>query len=150
MTGSQKGIKVISILAIIGGILLVLMSILGLVIGGAGMYEVGTQLDAGAEMAGSVADTAAGGIMLVVVSVLGIITGICDFITAGFGFKAAKDASKAKGAFVWGIIVLVVGIISAISQIAGEISFSNIIGALFSLVIPVLYVYFANNIKKSQ
>ena len=70
-----------------------------------------------------------------------ILGGIFDIASGICGLRAAKDASKATPAVVFGAIALVLAVISLIMDFGVQ--------SLLGCVIPVLYFVFVLNIKKS-
>ena len=124
----KTGLKVVSILQIILGALTLIVGLLA-----TGLFAAGGA--AGAASAGVVA----GLIGLTVVFV--ILGGVFDILSGIFGLRAAKDASKATPAVVFGAIALVLAVISLIMDFGVQ--------SLLGCVIPVLYFVFVLNIKKA-
>ncbi|MBQ9022132.1 MAG: hypothetical protein IJ113_09025 [Eggerthellaceae bacterium] len=144
-TGSQTGLKVISILDIIGGIFLALTGFV-LFAGGAVIGadpSVASEATAGTGMDSStVVGLATGiGLVLVVSAIITLVMGI-------LGLRAAKDNQKVKPVWFLAIIALVVSVISFISNIIGGADTSTIGSSLGGLIMPALTFWLANNVKK--
>ena len=125
------------------GIIDIIFGVLGLILGvvaaaGGGLVAVGgiaaEQADAGA--AGGLALLA--GIVLILVSVFSVVEGVLSR-------RAAKDPSKAKPAFVFAVISLVLAAISLISALTGG---GSPVSAIISVVINGLLVAAANTQRK--
>ena len=144
-TGSQTGLKIISILDIIGGILVALSAVL-LFVGGAAIgsdpsIAASATAETGLE-ASTVVGVATGlGIMLIVSAAIIFITGI-------LGLRAAKDNQKIKPVWIISIIALVFAVISFIMSVVGGGNGANIGSLLGSLVMPAITFWLANNVKK--
>lgn len=123
----KTGLKVVSILQIIFGALTLIIGLAA-----SGLFA------AGGAATGVSAGIVAGLIGLTVVFV--ILGGVFDILSGIFGLRAAKDASKATPAVVFGAIALVLAVISLIMDFGVQ--------SLLGCVIPVLYFVFALNIKK--
>ena len=144
-SGSQTGLKVISILDIIAGIFIAISAAMLLAGGAALGSDPSMAAEAAAETgmdASSVVGIAAGlGIMLLVSAVITLITGI-------LGLRAAKDNQKIKPVWFIAIIALVFAVISFIMTVTGNGGAGNIGSALSGLVMPAITFWLANNVKK--
>ena len=144
-SGSQTGLKVISILDIIGGVFIALSAFMML----AGGAIIGTDPNAAAEAAAEIgmeASTVVGiatwvGVMLLVSAAITLITGI-------LGLRAAKDNQKVKPVWIISIIALVFAVISFIMTITGGGDSGSIGSSLGGLVMPAITFWLANNVKK--
>lgn len=124
----QKMLKVCSILMIIGAALALLVTIMGFV----GIAALDAAFDG--EISGSSAY-----LWLVVALVAGAIQLVAGIV----GIQAAKmpSVNKIKLSLIFGLIVVVLSLISSISSIVSNgFSGSAITGLLIGLVIPALYL----------
>ena len=89
--------------------------------------------------------------MLVVAGVIGIIGAIVELITGIVGVKNCAKPENAGKCLTWGIITLVLAVISnVLVWIAGGSSAGSIIGTILTgFAIPVLYIIGAVLNKKS-
>ena len=131
----QGFLKVTSILMIIGGALGALAGIVAIALA-AGYAALAFEIDPGT------AGLLFGGAILIIVAA------IVEIIAGVMGLKACKAGKGAAKCFVWGIIVAVLTVISIILSIAGG-SEVNIINILLNLVVPVLYIVGAVQMKNS-
>ncbi len=144
-SGSQTGLKVISILDIISGVIVALSAFMmlagGAVLGSDPSMAAEAAAETGME-ASTVVGLAAGlGIMLLVTAAITLITGI-------LGLRAAKDNQKIKPVWIISVIALVFAVISFIMTVTGGGSGSNIGSSLGSLIMPAITFWLANNVKK--
>ena len=135
MSASQKYIKIVSILNIIGGAFYVLIGILGFL----GKGLVGNE--ALIEEAGDSSAPMITNIFLIVM----IVIGLFSLVVGILGVRAANDPSKIGPVFTLAIISLVISVISLVGGIFGG-SFS--IYSLIECVPPALMTWCANNVKK--
>ncbi len=161
----RKTIKVLSILALIGGILSVLGGAFMLLGGGAATaisqnQELMSEMDNDEEMAAKLAqmNAQAGtdldasktmlgtGIIIFAAGAIVLILGILEIIQGSAGLKAAKGYGAGK-AFGVGIAVLVLNIISAVLNISRG---AGIWSSAISIAITALYVYCAKMIKDEE
>ena len=119
----KTGLKVVSILELIAGVLTILLGLINIVLFAAGD-------GAGASVAG----------LLMYSIILLILNGIFDIITGILGLRAANHPSKAAPAVIFGGIALILAVISLIRNVS--------IAEAVSCIIPVLYFIFALNVKK--
>ena len=127
-TTSQKALKVISIIMIVFAALTLLLGIGGIVTGGA----LGI-LGAGIGDAGSAA--LVGGVAAV----------------AGFVLRGANDPRKIGAFYALAIIGLAFAVLSALGTFfGGSADGGDIASALFGLVLPLVCVLLAYNIKKEN
>ena len=137
MSGSQKYIKIIGILNIIGGALFVLFGILGFL----GKGLVGNE--ALIEEAGDSSAPMIANIFLIFM----IASGIFSLIIGILGVRAANDPSKIGPVFILAIISLAISVISLVGGIFGG-NFS--VYSLIECVPPALMTWCANNVKKQE
>ena len=133
---SQKIVKVLGVLSIIGAVLCL--------IGAAGMFGVGgfgaLSVDPeDSEMATGVFALFLGGFLL-------LISGISELVQGVFSLRAAKDARKATPLWVISIISLILSVIALVSSF-GKGS-QEVLSAVFSVIVSAVILYLANNIKK--
>lgn len=136
-------LKVCGILMIIGGALTIVISgILGI-----SGYVVGNEMvNSGELQAGQTIGT-----VVLVSAILSLIGGILELIAGIVGVKNNNKPEKATLCLVWGIIVLVLNLISLIFSLSGGSSGvgSIIVSVIFSLALPVLFIIGAVQNKKS-
>lgn len=83
------------------------------------------------------------GIAMIIYALLGLIMGI-------LGVKNCNKPEKAGVCFVFGVIVLVLGLIGMVTTLlGGNATISTIVSSLFGLIIPGCYTYGAHLNKKS-
>lgn len=137
MSGSQKTLKIISIILIIWAIIVILL---------------GAFLAAGSSVPGMSAESINidGSTMDMATAALGfgigiIIGGVINLIIGLLGLRGAKDSHKIGLFFVLCIIGLVLGVIGIImSLMQGAFQWTSLV----SLVIIAVCTYLAHNIKK--
>lgn len=127
-------LKVSSILMLIGGILTAIMGVIALIGIAALVALVGEEVSAG---------------LLYFSGALVIVSAIVEIIAAAKGLGACKNPQKAKGCMPWGIIIAVLCVVSEILNVVGGGDFS-IINLITGLVLPVLYIIGANQMKAAQ
>ena len=135
MSGSQKYIKIVGILNIIGGAFYVLIGILGFL----GKGLVGNE--ALIKEAGDSNAPAAVNVFLIVM----IIIGLFSLIVGILGVRAGNDPSKVGPVFTLSIVSLAISVIGLVGSIFNG-SFS--IYSLIECVPPALMTWCANNVKK--
>ena len=144
-TSAQKGIKVLSILAIIFGILGILVGILA-VAGGAliaGDPEASADIAQSTGISPANAGLAAslGGVVIIISAGLEVLMGI-------LGLGAAKDNQKIMPVWVLALISLIMSVVSVITNVLGGVEASQMFSLVTGLVIPALFFWFANTVKK--
>ena len=135
MSASQKYIKIIGILNIIGGAFYVLIGILGFL--GKGLVSN----EALIEQAGDSSAPAAVNTFLIVM----IVIGLFSLIVGVLGVRAANDPSKIGPVFTLAIVTLAISVINLFVGIFGG-NFS--LHSLIECVPPALMTWCANNVKK--
>ena len=133
---SQKIIKIMGILHIIGAILSFVGAISLFGFGGAGAAKLDM---AGSEMASGVA-------ALIVSGVFTLIGAIASLVMGWFCLRAAKDATKVQPLWIVTIIGLVLDVIGLIS---GIMSGNDVLTKVFTVALSAFTFYLANNIKKN-
>ena len=134
-SGSQKYIKIVGILNIIGGAFYILIAILGFL----GKGVVGDE--ALIKEAGDSNAPAAVNVFLIVM----IIIGLFSLIVGILGIRAANDPSKSGPLFKLAVISLGISVINLFVGIFGG-NFS--IHSLIECVPPALMTWCSNNLKK--
>ena len=131
---SQKIIKVLGILCIIG-------AVFGLIaaIGTFGLGAIGATQITDDEAAAGVGTVLAAGIILLLSAVFDLLEGI-------FSLRAAKDATKAQPLWVISIIGIVFSVISLIMSFGSGTQ--EVLSSVCSLILSVIIFFLANNIKK--
>ncbi len=133
---SQKIVKVLGILSIIGAVasFIVALGMFGL--GGVGVANMDSSNSDAVQGAGIVFGL---GIVMLVEGVISLMQGI-------FSLRAAKDASKAQPLWIISIIGVVLAVFSVISSFTS--GGQDVLTEIFSLIISCFTFYLANNIKK--
>ena len=144
-TGSQTGLKIISIIDIIGGIFFALTAVM-LLAGGAVLGSDPSIAANATANTGMETSTIVG--LAVILSFMLIISAIITIITGILGLRAAKDNQKIKPVWILAIIGLIFAVISFISSVIGGLNGSNIGSTLAGLIMPAVTFWLANNVKK--
>ncbi|MDO4806864.1 MAG: hypothetical protein Q4A07_06420 [Coriobacteriales bacterium] len=140
MSGSQKALKVISIIDIVFGVIAIIVSFIAIFMGGA--IGIATSEVASAELSAEEMALASGAMSII--GVLGIIMGIVTLVEGILGLRASNDPSKIMP--VW--ILALIGVAgNAVSLIMTLVQGGNIFSAILSLVVSGLMFWVANNIK---
>lgn len=134
MAKGQKFLKVTSILMIIGGALSGITCLLGI---------------AGVALLAAVADSHAAALLLYLALALALAAAVVEFIAGLKGLKACKTGENADKCVILGAVIAGITILSTIINLAGggKVNVTNI---LLSLVVPVLYIYGAMQVKKGE
>ena len=142
MTGSQKAIKIISIILIVVGIVAL---IAGLITFAGGMALVG----AGAE-ASSIDQqfyvSSAG--LFFVLGAGALISGVIDLLIGIFGLRGAKDPRKIGPFFVFSIIGLVLSILNLVISLTGVSDLTTIGSNIVSVALLIGCVVLANKVRQ--
>ncbi len=137
MKKSNTLLKVCSILMMIGGILGIITGIIA-IIGVAALLEM---------MEGQTpAGTAA---LLYGASILAVAGSVIQTIAAAKGLGACKAPEKAQSCVIWGIIVAALCVVAQILNVVGGSGF-DAVSLVTGLVLPVLYIVGANQIKTTD
>ena len=142
-TTSQKALKVISIIMIVFAALTLLLGIGGIVTGGAlGILGAGIGDAGSAALVGGVAAVA--GFVILLGGAINLAIGI-------FGLRGANDPRKIGAFYALAIIGLAFAVLSALGTFfGGGADGGDIASALFGLVLPLVCVLLAYNIKKEN
>ena len=145
-SSSQKGLRIMAILSIIGAVLVI---IFGALFGGIGATMLSTadpsdvaQLTAETGMSQQELTGVVGGL-----GIGTLIGGIVSLICGILCLRAANDNTKIMPAWVIAIISLVANVVSIIMTFANGTFSQNVASSIGGLVFSVLTFYFANNIK---
>ena len=135
-------LKVMGILMIIGAALGIIVAIFAIM---AAMSIAGIGVAAGEAGVGIAVGT-----LLIVAIIITALGSILQLIAGIIGIKHCNNPAKATTCIVWGIIVLILQIISLIFTITNgeQTTFSIITSILFGLAVPVLYIVGAAMNKK--
>ena len=135
-TTSQKALKVISIIMIVFAALTLLLGIGGIVTGGALAFRETPALCGGV--------AAVAGFVILLGGAINLAIGI-------FGLRGANDPRKIGAFYVLAIIGLAFAVLSALGTFfGGSADGGAIASALFGLVLPLVCVLLAYNIKKEN
>ncbi len=142
-TTSQKALKVISIIMIVFAALTLLLGIGGIVTGGAlGILGAGSGDAGSAALVGGVAAVA--GFVILLGGAINLAIGI-------FGLRGANDPRKIGACYALAIIGLAFAVLSALGTFfGGSAAGGDIYSALFGLVLALVCVLLAYNIKKEN
>ena len=121
----QNFLKVTGILMIIASILSILV---GVVIGGIGALAAG--IGAGSSLT----------VSYFLVLILTLAGGIVELIAGIIGVKHCNSSENAKKCIVWGGVVVILGLLSTILNLAGGNKF-DFVSFVSSLIVPGLYIY---------
>ncbi|MBR4537657.1 MAG: hypothetical protein IKO52_02295 [Clostridia bacterium] len=136
MSGSQKYIKIVSILNIIGGAFYVLIGILGFL--GKGLVGNEALIE---QAGGDSSAPMAANVFLIVM----IVIGLFSLVVGILGVRAANDPSKIGPVFTLAVVSLIISVVNLFVGIFGG-NFS--IYSLVECVPPALMTWCANNVKK--
>ncbi len=139
MSGSQTALKVFAILGIIFGVIGIFVSVL--VFAGAA-----NSANAVAVFKGNLISLGATGVML---GVLILIESVVQIVIGWLGLRGANDPSKIGPFYVLCWIAVILQVVSAVLGLVGGREVFGVLGSLIGgLVIPVILLVLANNIKK--
>lgn len=125
-------LKVVGILMIIGGSVLTIIGI----IAAAGVGLVAAALGSEANMT-----------LLLVSAILLLLNGIVTLVAGILGVANAAKPAKAGSCIVFGVLAVILAVLSSILNVAGGNNFSPV-NLLIGLVLPVLYLIGAFQNKK--
>ena len=139
MSGSQKAVKVVSIISIVFGVIGLLLGIM--MIAGAGLLN-GQTIEAEGEVFNASIAAIAFGILFFVSSVLSIVIG-------ALGVRGANDPSKIGPFYVICWIDVVLEVIQFVGNLATGSGAAASIGYLIGgLIIPVILIILCKKIKE--
>ena len=139
-SGSQKALKVISILIIIGAALGLLAAV---GFAGVGGVIAGTTDEV---VVDGMSNTDVGG-MLGLASIVALISSIISLVQGILGIRASNDITKINPVWILAIIGIVFAVISLIMAITDA---SDLMSPIISVVFSGIYFWIANNIKKQN
>ena len=143
MAKGRGFLKVCGILMIIGGAVGIIFSgIMGIV----GYFGASAIAEAGDYESADMI-----GIAVLIGAIIALIGGILELIAGIVGVKNSDKPEKATACIVWGIIVLVINIISLIITFVGSSAGAGtiIVSIIFGIALPVLYLIGAFLNKKN-
>ena len=138
MSASQKYIKIVSILNIIGGAFYVLIGILGFL--GKGLVGNEALIE---QAGGDSSAPMAANVFLIVM----IVIGLFSLVVGILGVRAANDPSKIGPVFTLSVVSLIISVVNLFVGIFGG-NFS--VYSLIECVPPALMTWCANNVKKQE
>lgn len=138
MSASQKYIKIVSILNIIGGAFYVLIGILGFL--GKGLVGNEALIE---QAGGDSSAPMAANVFLIVM----IVIGLFSLVVGILGVRAANDPSKIGPVFTLAVVSLIISVVNLFVGIFGG-NFS--VYSLIECVPPALMTWCANNVKKQE
>ena len=152
---SKKILKVFGIFSIIVGIIGAILGALGVLTGSVmGAGAITGNIDELVAKANVTKEQLAGMVGLIgIVSLILHDASIIEIISGVFSVKAAKDSQKIMPAWIFALIGVIMGIVSLgltfLNKNALNTKLSDIIGYTVGLLINILIVVAANNIKKA-
>ena len=145
-SGSQKVLLVISIINIIAAVVALLGGLL-VMLGGAALGTVPAS-DAAAALEGSGITQGEAGALVGVAGLVIVLSGVVSLIVGILGVRAANDNQKIMPVWVLAVIQLILYAISLVTIIVGGSFGTQGASAIVSLVLAVLIMWLANNIKR--
>lgn len=80
--------------------------------------------------------------------IFALVAGVLELVVGILGCKNAANPAKAQMLFVWGIIIIVLSLLSTIISVAIGGSF-NVLSFILSLVLPILFLIGTIQMKKA-
>ncbi len=144
MTGSQKALKVISIIVIILAVLCIIAGAL-LLIPNLAYVEAGFPNVEGADQL----TVAAGTAFVLLIGTFILVSGVIDLIVGILGLRGAKDPKKIGGFFAIAVIGLILAAINlAITLFSGQqLDFAALSASIAQIVVMLICVILANNVR---
>ena len=142
---ARKTLKVLGIISIVIGALGIIFGIMSM--GGGGILAGGLATSASTLDQADVDAAATATGLVIVLGAAVLISGIFTLLLGIFSVRGSNDFSKVGGAFVLGIIDLVINIVGIISGLMAGGGFSSILSSLASLVFAACIVWAAKTIK---
>ena len=144
-TGSQKVLRVISIVQIIEAVLLVVFALMGVMSGAAiGAADPSSVAELTAET--GMSQGALGG-LVAGTSLTVIIAAAISILIAVFGLRASNDVNKIMPAWIFSIIGLAGSCLSIVMKAVNGTLSGNLLSSLLTLAVAVLTFWVCNNIK---
>ena len=134
---SQKIVRVLGILDIVGAVLSL--------VGGIGMMGLGGVGATLPEMATD-NDLRTGVGVFMFLGIILIVTGIANLLEGIFAVRAAKDASKVGPLWIFAIVNIILSVLALVTSIVN--GGKDTLSSIFSLAVNCFMFYLANNIKK--
>ena len=145
-SGSQKALLVLSILNIIGAVL-ALLSGLAMMMGGALIGAVDSS-EAAAALQGTGVTQGEIGVVAALAGFMVIFGGIVELIMGILGVRAANNNQKIMPVWVLAIISLVLNAIGLVAAIVNGSFATQGVSYILALILVVLMMWIANNIKR--
>lgn len=143
MTGSQKALKVISIIVIILSILTIAAGVL-LLLPNIAYVNAGYPSMDGADQN----QIAAGAAIVMALCVIVILAGVIDLIVGILGLRGAKDPKHIGAFFIVAVIGLILAIVNvALNLFAGQTDMTTLAGSIVNLILMLICVILANNVR---
>lgn len=144
MTGSQKALKVISIIVIILAVLCIIAGAL-LLIPNLAYVEAGFPNVEGTDQL----TVAAGTAFVLLIGAFILVSGVIDLIVGILGLRGAKDPKKIGGFFAIAVIGLILAAINlAITLFSGQqLDFAALSAPIAQIVVMLICVILANNVR---
>ena len=142
---ARKTLKVLGIISIVIGALGIIFGIMSM--GGGSILAGGLATSASTLDQADVDAAATATGLVIVLGAAVLISGIFTLLLGIFSVRGSNDFSKVGGAFVLGIIDLVINIVGIISGLMAGGGFSSILSSLASLVFAACIVWAAKTIK---
>lgn len=146
-SGSQKILRVISIIDIVGGVLMLILGLMTTVAGGLLGGAAGSATLDLVEEGIDPSDVGALSMLTTALAVIVIVEAIISIIEGVLGLRAAKDATKIMPVWILAIITLVASAIGLIMVFVNGTFASDGITSICTLVMDGLMFWIANNIK---
>ena len=143
-SGSQKVLRVLSIIQIIVAIIVLIVGAMGFIAAG----EVGTIQTGDVETNSIVQGTV--GTIAVAFGVIVVIIGIWNLLCGVFGLRAANDNTKIMIVWVFLLIGMIIELIAAAFAILNAFQDTSFWSVVVALVWSVFMFWIANNIKKER
>lgn len=149
-SGSQKALKVLSIILIVFAIISLVATLLVLAGGGLIFAAISDGAATDVSVSGLETVTVATG-LLMLLGIVSLLSAIFELIVGIFGVRGANNPQKIRPFVVLCIICLVLEVIGfGGSLLAGATDFDTITGGIIGLAIPIICLVLANNIKKEN
>lgn len=143
MSGSQKALKVISIIVIVLAIICIVGGVL-LLLPNLAYVDADFPNVEGSDRA----LVAAGAAMMIALTVILILSGVIDLIVGILGLRGAKDPKRIGAFFVIAVIGLILAVVNlAITVATGQTDPGSLSAPIAQMVVMLVCVILANNIR---
>ena len=140
-SGSQKALRVISIIEIVFAVLVLFLGLFAGLLGG--LVGAG-----GAESGLTAEEVATSTSTLAILSAIMVVSAVWDLLCGILGIRAANDNQKIMIVWVFALIGVVLDAVGLVLGIVDGSFGQNAVSTLVGLVIDVLLFWIANNIKR--